>query len=242
VEGTRVIGGAGIDAIEHDAVKVGCEVQRGAKALNEGDRAAVPTPHTQVLTGAAALVCEQSAEKGAQHLARESCVPRAAIAQGVRKSQDPLAHGNRWKHALYEVSGCIGHPPPTTGRAEPPPLAREGDETIMAASVAVDPQEAVGEHTTGEVGPQLALDEAGDWRPPLSRVGEEALEVVTDDSVKQGCFGVVALILDGRPSRDRVVARNPSKFDAVSQRSVEPPLSGPLRAARCFLASQVLSK
>ena len=87
----------------------------------------------------------------------------------------------------------------------------------MAASVAVNPQEAVGEHAAGQVGPQLALDEVGDRRALLSRVGDEALEVLAYDLVKQGSFGLVAPMLDGGgPSRDRCLQQGSSKFGAAS--------------------------
>jgi len=63
------------------------------------------------------------------------------------------------------VGGGIRHAASATRRTEASPLAGEGDEPVVTAGVAVDAQEAVGQHATLEIGADLALDEAGDGCP-----------------------------------------------------------------------------
>ena len=93
------MGGARIDAVEHEAMEVWREIQRRAKPLDEGHRCTLPCAYTVLVAGAAALVCEQRAKKGAQYLAREPGVPGTAIPERIRQRQNPLAH---WE------SGIIG--------------------------------------------------------------------------------------------------------------------------------------
>ncbi len=72
--------------------------------------------------------------------------------------------------------------------------------------------------TAAKKSTELVLDEAGSGLVPALRTCEEGLEVLADDLVEQGCFGLVALVLDGgAPSRDRVLGGDPSKFGAASQ-------------------------
>lgn len=68
----------------------------------------------------------------------------------------------------------------------------------MAAGIAVDADESMGEYATLEVRPDLALDESGDGRPLRSRSGEEADELCTDDFVEERRLGLVAdVVFDG---------------------------------------------
>jgi hypothetical protein len=112
-EGAGVVGGASKDPVKHQAVKVRREIERGAKSLDKSDCAAVAAPHAVVLAGTPALVGEQCAQEGAQHLACESGVPRATITERIRKRQNPLTRGHLGKHAVDEVRGCVCHAPAT---------------------------------------------------------------------------------------------------------------------------------
>ncbi len=74
----------------------------------------------------------------------------------------------------------------------------------MAAGIAVDTQESFGENSAGQVGAQLALDEAGDGRAPFTGTREKTLEVLSDDLMKERALWNVALVFDGLvPERDR---------------------------------------
>jgi hypothetical protein len=64
----------------------------------------------------------------------------------------------------------------------------------MAAFVAMDAQESVGEYAALEIGPDLPLDEAGDRRTRRTGAFEEGLEVVADDAVEERLLGLVSFV------------------------------------------------
>jgi hypothetical protein len=162
-----------------------------------------------VAAGAAAQVCEERTQEGAQHLTRESGIPGAAVTQGIRQRENPLPHGDFWEYAVDEMSGGVCHAASTARRAEPPTAAREGEQAVVAAAVAVQAQEAVGQHSAFEVGAQLSLYEARHRRAPLACAREEALEMFSDDFVEQRLLGLAAFVLDGAgPARGRVQAES----------------------------------
>ena len=71
----------------------------------------------------------------------------------------------------------------------------------MAAGVAVDAEEAVGQHAALERRADLALDEASDGDALRSRSGEEGDELRADDFVEKGLLGFVAsVVCDGEES------------------------------------------
>ncbi len=90
------------------------------------------------------------------------------------------------------MGGGVGHAATATGRTEAAALTREGDEPVVAAGVAVDPQESVGQHAAGEVRADLALDEAGHGGALRSRAGEEGDELRADDLVEESLLGLMA--------------------------------------------------
>ena len=83
----------------------------------------------------------------------------------------------------------------------------------MAAGVAVDAQEAVGEDAAGEIGAQLPLDEAGHWPALAPGPPEEGLQLLAHDLVQQGRLGLVPLILDeaGSAGREAPCSRRKSR-------------------------------
>ena len=111
------------------------------------------------LPSATTLIGEDRAQEGAENLGGKSRVPGTSIAQRIGQGQDPLADGYLRKNAVDEMGGCIRHSPPSTRRTEPSTLAREGDETVVAASIAVDAKKAVRKHAALDVGAELSLDE-----------------------------------------------------------------------------------
>ncbi len=77
---------------------------------------------------------------------------------------------------------------------------------MVAAGIAAQAQEPVGQDAAVEIGAQFALYETSDRRALFARALEEALEVLSNDFVEQCLLGLVALVLDGAgPSRDRVL-------------------------------------
>jgi hypothetical protein len=154
-----------------------------------------------VIAGAASQVCEECSEEGTQHVASEPSVPGTAVAKWIGQGEDPLAHGYVGKHAVYEVRGGVRHAPSSAGRAQRPPLAREGQQPIAPTGVTVQAEKPSCEDPAIKVGAQFALDEASDGCALLARLGEETLEVFSYDLVEQGLFRRMALVLDGAGSR-----------------------------------------
>jgi len=200
------VGRSGIDAIQHQAVEVRCEVEGGPEALDGGHCAAQPTTQTMLATGAPAQVCEQGAQKSAQYLAGESRIPGTAVPQRVWQGEDPLACGDLREYSIDEVCGGVRHASSSAGGTQAPSFTREGEQAVVAAGIAVQAQEPVGQDAAVEIGAQFALHETSDRRALLACAREEALEVLSHDFVEQRVLGLVALVLDGvGPSRDRVL-------------------------------------
>jgi hypothetical protein len=70
----------------------------------------------------------------------------------------------------------------------------------------------VGEDSAANEGTKLLLYEAGSGMLAASCACEEGPEVLANDLVKKGSFGIVTLVLDGvAPSRDRGLQRDRGK-------------------------------
>ncbi len=195
-EGPGVRRRARVDPVEHERVEVGRQIECRAEALDEGDRSTRALPNAELLPSATTLIGEDRAQEGAENLGGKSRVPRTAIAERIGKSENPLTHRNFRQHPVDQMGRCVRHPPSTTRRTEPPPFTREGDEAIVTAAVAMDTQKAVRKHAALEVGAEFALDEAGHGRTIAPRSGEEGLELLPDDFVKERLLGLVAFVLD----------------------------------------------
>ena len=148
-----------------------------------------------VMARAAALVSEQRANKRAQYLGRESGIPGTPVPEWIRECQHPLAHRDFWNYAIDETGGGIGHSPSSTRGAEPSAFARECDQAVVAAAIAVDADETSGEYAAIKVGAQLSLHESRDRCTLLTRMGEEGLELLPDHFVEQCLLRLVALVL-----------------------------------------------
>jgi hypothetical protein len=164
-------------------VEVGREVQRRAEALDEGDRTALPFADAEGLPRAPALIRENRAQEGAENLGGQSRVPGAAIAEQIRKRENPLTHRNFRQHPVDQMGRSVRHPPSTTRRTESPAFTREGDETVVAACITVDANKAVRQHAALDVGADLSLYEMCHRGAVPLRSGEEGLELVPDDFV-----------------------------------------------------------
>ena len=113
------------------------QVQRRPKALDEGHRAALVGSLTPGSSNTPTKLCEQRTEKCPQHLAGELRVVGTAIAKGVGERQHPLPDRDLWEDAIHQVRSGVRHAPSTAGGAEATSLAREGEQAVVAAVVAV---------------------------------------------------------------------------------------------------------
>ncbi len=144
-------------------MEVDVEVQGRAEALNEGDGAALATRRAPLAPCATAKRGEERTEKGAEDFAGEASVVGTAVAERVGQRENPLADGDFRENAVDEARSGVGHSATSTRGAEATPLAREGDEVVLAAGVAAEPQEAVSQDPAPEVPAKLLLDEAWCW-------------------------------------------------------------------------------
>jgi hypothetical protein len=88
--------------------------------------------------------------------------------------------------------------------AKAPAFAREGDEAVEAAIVAVQAQEAMGEDAAAQEGMELLLDEAGHGLFASLRARQEGLEFLLDDVVEDALFGAMSCVGALRASALRV--------------------------------------
>jgi hypothetical protein len=132
---------------------------------------------------------EQRSQECAKNLARERAIVGAAVAKGVGQREYPLTDRHHREHAVHEVRRGVGHAPAATRRAEAAPLARERHESIVAALVAAQAQEAVREEAAAQEGAKLLLDEVRRGALARSCAGEKGLELLADHAVQEVVLG-----------------------------------------------------
>lgn len=189
--------GAWVDAVEHKRVKVRCEIESRAETLDgrDGSRASTALD-AKVIARPTPLVGKQRSHEAPQNLARKMRVPGHSIAERKRKRENPLAHGDFGKNAVDQVGGRIRHAPPCARWTKPTSLARKRKQAVVAATIAMQPQETMCEHTALEVRAELALDERGDRSAPLPRIREEGFQLFADNFVEECLLGLMALVFD----------------------------------------------
>ena len=194
--------------------------QLGRETLDEADRAALWGSHFPVLARAPPEFGEEGTQEGAKHLARESRVVGTAIAERVGKREHPLADRDFGQDAVDEVCrglpakqsfACIavatlplGYAVAAATWAKAPAFAREGDEAVEAAIIAVQAQEAMGEDAAAQEGMKFLLDEAGHGLLASLRARQEGLEFSLDDVVEDALFGAMSRVGALRTSALRV--------------------------------------
>lgn len=95
---------------------------------------------------------------------------------------------------IDQVGGRLDHPTGATRGAESASLAGEGDQVFVAASVALNAQEAVLEEVAFQVVVELPPDECGQRTAFGFESGEKLRVVSLDDSVEWRLFWAVALV------------------------------------------------
>jgi hypothetical protein len=64
-----------------------------------------------------------------------------------------LADGHFGQDAIHQVRRSLGHAPTPARGAEAAPLAREGNQAVKLAGIAVQSQKAMRQHTAAKVSP-----------------------------------------------------------------------------------------
>ena len=166
-------------------MEVHVQVERAAKALDDGDRTGAAVAMTRCL-GSLSVEAPQGTRVDRKHRATERVIPGKSIAKLEGKAQYPLSNRGAGEHAVGEMRRTLGHPAATATRAKASTLAGERDQAISAAARTPKPGKAVREHAAANESLKLALHEQ---RGPALFVmsvelPEEGLQVLAHDAVK----------------------------------------------------------
>jgi len=179
--------------------------------LDQRDRAAVGLLG---LLGLQPGPIDQGTRDGAvydlQHRRHQLGLRRQQQAQRNRQRQNPVAHRDTRDDMVDQVGRRLGHAPGSARRTKPPALAAEGDQLVVAAVAAAQPQEAMRQDAVFEKGVELARDEfrqVGDGRG-LSLL-EEGGGVLLHQAVQRGLLRAVAFVVDWGLPVDGLHARLP---------------------------------
>ncbi len=165
-----------------------------SKAPVEGHGAALGAGDTPVGSGPAAQGREDGAHEDPEDLLHQGRVVGEPVAKPSRQREDPLPDGDLGEDPVHQVRGRVGHAAAAAGGAEAAAFAREGDQAIEPARIAVYAHESVGEDAAVQEGPELALDEARDGALAFLRAGEERLELLLDRAVEDALLGAAARV------------------------------------------------
>jgi len=185
-------------------MEVEVQVECRTEALDEGDRTTLFRASTPLPPRTSAQLGEQRADEGAEHSTRESCVVGTSVAERIRQREYPLPDRHFGQHAIDEARCGVRHATSATRGTESAALARERNQAVVTAFIAVEPEEAVGEHATAQECAKLLLDEARHRLIAQRRAREERLQLLADDPVKERLLRLMALVLaHGVPFRDQ---------------------------------------
>jgi hypothetical protein len=161
--GWRAINAAPIHLVQHEAVQVKVEVGRRAEALDQRDGTAVAFVGLE--PGSLEQMAREHALHHLQHRRDQLGLHGQQHAQRDRQRQHPLPHRYVRDDMVHQVRGGLRHPPRTARGTEPAAFAAEGQQLVVAALAAAQPQEAVGQDAALEEGVELALQAAPGQRP-----------------------------------------------------------------------------
>ena len=139
-----------------------------------------------------------------QHRRHQQWLRGQQQAQRDRQRQHPLAHRHMGDDVVDQMGRGLRHAPRAARGAKPAALAAEGDELVVAAVAATQPQETMRQDAALKKGLELVrheLRQAG-GRSGVD-LGEEGRGVLLHQAVKRGLLGAVALVVNrgaiGRP-------------------------------------------
>ncbi len=130
-------------------MEVNVEVQT-SEALNEIYRAALRVLDP-VAPGARAVPGEDRLDEDARERRQHVGLERGEPAKLVGQREHVLPHGHVRQDSIDQVRRDVCHASTAAARADAAAVAREGDEQIVAAGVAVSPREPLGKVTAMEV-------------------------------------------------------------------------------------------
>jgi hypothetical protein len=156
------LGAIQIDSLKEDEVEMEVEIDGAAKALDKGDRSRLDLlPWDTACDRLAHVILADRGANNRMDHRRQVLRGGHPIPQGDGYRHDPLAGGDPGNDPLNQVRGRLGHAPPRTRRAKPPPLATEGQQQLFGAGVTAKPQKAVREDAALQVVVQFAFHIGG---------------------------------------------------------------------------------
>jgi len=184
-EGKRAVRLAHEDPVDRQRVEVHVQVQRAAKALDDGDRTGTAASVTRYL-GSLSVEALQCTRVDREHRAAEAVIPGKPIAKLEGKAQHPLTNWDTWKHVVDEVRCALGHPAAAAAWAEASPLAGERDQPIGTAARTPKAGKAMRKHAAAGESLKLALHEQGGATLVLTPIElpEEGLKMLADDAME----------------------------------------------------------
>jgi hypothetical protein len=222
-----------VDAVQGEGVEVEVQIERRAElpeTLDEGDGTALLGPEIPLRSRTSSKLCEQGADEGAEHGARDRCVVGTAVPEQIGQCEHPLPNRYPGQHAIDEMRGGVRHATPAARRAEAAALAGKRKQAVVTTVVAVESKEAVRQDAATQECAKLLLDEAGRRLPPPGRTREESFQLFSNHLVEERLLRLVALVLGHRvASRDRRGGTLPWKVGVIGARGIGS-LSGSLAA------------
>jgi hypothetical protein len=184
-EGKRAVGLSNEDPIDHQSMKVHVQVERTAKALDDGHTPRAAVEVTRYL-GSLSVEADQSTRVDRKHGAAEGVIPGESIAKLEGKAQHPLTNRRSRENVVDEMRRTLGHPAAAAARAEASTLAGKRDQTISTAPRTPKPGKPVREDAAANESLKLALHEQGGAALVLTSIElpEEGLKVVADDAME----------------------------------------------------------
>jgi hypothetical protein len=176
--------GCGEYAVHDQHMGVHVQVGRGAKTLNEGDRARARGVEPAGSSPARVEALPSPYEE-AEHRDHARMVVGESIAKCVRQAQHPLANRDARDDMIYAVRREIRHAFAAAARAQTPPFARQRDQPLAAADAAAKAAQAVFQHAAAKELLEGALYEAGD-ATVLARLLQKRGQVTLDDLIQHG--------------------------------------------------------
>jgi hypothetical protein len=177
-------------AVRKQAVEVQVESGRRIGALVHDHGAGAGARQAEATCSAPVEARHRAHQDGANGAA-DARVVGAEQTDGVRQRQHPLAEGHVGEHFVDQERRGVGHAARAARGTEPATLARERDQLVPAAGIAMEPTETAREHATVEECAQFAFDEVWQRAAACVVIGDacaEGLQVLLQDLVQHGLF------------------------------------------------------
>jgi hypothetical protein len=139
---------------------------------------------------------EHDTHVDSDHRSTQIVIPCEQVPQAIREAQHPLPNRHVGQHVVDQVRRTFGHAAAAATRAKAASLARERQEAIVAARIAVKTGESCGQTPTREELAELALNESRETFtvPQRGRLRAKRLEVITNEMIEDALRRIARLV------------------------------------------------